>query len=232
MTVTHYYQQRIENAPVPRRRCAPEARQTLVIVLASALLIGGFLYAIHQHAEAVQQGYKTQQLMRLKEELEREKQQLELQRAYYRSPQVIERMARRLGLVRPDSSQVIIAGADGKLKRWIPPSVHTASASEVHRTDRPARRTVPPWSRRRPTSRRTASAKHDQRPGSRASLAQTRPKRVTDRAPTRPEVPSAYVTSQVERRERPHPSLAGVLLFPEGEAELKLDEKTEKQKKR
>lgn len=226
--VTHYYQQRIENASVPRRQSVPEARQTLVIVLASALLISGFLYAIYQHAEAVQQGYKTQQLMRLKEELEREKQQLELQRAYYRSPQVIERMARRLGLVRPDSSQVIITGADGKLKRWIPPSGEMASASEAHRPHRaPRRGGAMPRARRVVSTRRT----HPSRAGSTAALVQTRPKRVTDRAPARPNIPSAYVTSQVERRERPHPSLAGVLLFPEGEAELKLEEKTDKQKK-
>jgi cell division protein FtsL len=92
------------------------------MLLGSGLLVAGCVYAIYQHAEAVGYGYKTQQLLREREQLDREKRQLELQHAHYRSPQVLERAAQRLGLVRPDSSQVIVASADGELKRWAPRS--------------------------------------------------------------------------------------------------------------
>jgi cell division protein FtsL len=125
-----YYDKGIKNAPIRRRPKLTGARRTLAILLTGGLLAVGFIYAIYQHTETVAYGYKTQQLLRECQQIEREKHQLELQRAYYRSPQVLEQAAERLGLVRPDSSQVIVAGRNGELKRWVPRSASTPAPSD------------------------------------------------------------------------------------------------------
>jgi hypothetical protein len=82
--------------------------------------VTGSIYAIYQHAAAVALGYKTQHLLREREQVEQEMRQLQIQRAYFCSPHVLEQAADRLGLVRPDSSQIIVAEAGGEWKRWLP----------------------------------------------------------------------------------------------------------------
>ncbi|MBI3951867.1 MAG: cell division protein FtsL [Acidobacteria bacterium] len=175
--MNRYYAQKIENAQVSKRPNPQATRQTIFVVLSSILVVAGFIYAISQHAEAVKDGYKAQQLMRLREQLEREKHRLELQRAYYRSPQIIEPVARRMGLVRPDSSQVIVTSTGGEFKRWMP--------------------------------------------------IRTRPKRVeAAEASARTRIPEANAHGD----ETPKARLEGVLKFPQGQADLRL-EKTRKRKR-
>lgn len=84
----------------------------LTMIVVGVLLVAGFIYTVALRAETVQDQYRVQQLMRLRHQLQRERQRLEQERAYYRSPHVLEPLARRLGLVRPDVSQIIVADAD------------------------------------------------------------------------------------------------------------------------
>lgn len=221
--VTPYYAQPIQNAPVTRRPNAQAVRPIFLVIIASALLVSGFIYAIYQHAEAVQDGYKLQQLMLLRQELEREKQRLELERAHARSPQVIEPLARSMGLVRPDSSQVIITDTNGEMKRWIPATSQEAMSSRSPSvvggpstsTDNGAPATDNRVDRRQRELNSTAPA------------VRARPKRVeaAASAPTRREEANA------DADEAPQAWLGGVLTFPEGQAELKL-EKTRKRNQR
>jgi len=233
--VTQYYAQQIQNTPVSRRQNTQAVRQALLIIMAGALLVAGFIYAIYQHAEAVKEGYKTQQLMLLREQLEREKHRLELQKAYYRSPQVIEPLARRMGLVRPDSSQVIITDANGEFKRWIPGLkreaidqgvVHVSRRLEM--TDVHAVMTDSPLP---DASIDTERGERVSTPGT-APAVRTRPKRVeAEEASVPTRIPDADAEASANVDEAPKAWLEGVLTFPEGQAELKL-EKTRKRKKR
>ncbi|MCS6804201.1 MAG: hypothetical protein RMM98_00570 [Acidobacteriota bacterium] len=109
----NYYMPRIENTPRARHLTTLHTGRILPMVVVSALLVGGLIYAVALRAETVQDQYRVQQLMRLRQQLQRERQRLEQERAYYRSPHVLEPLARRLGLVRPSASQIIVAGADG-----------------------------------------------------------------------------------------------------------------------
>lgn len=233
--MTPYYGQKIENATICKRQNPQAIQQILLIVMASALLVAGFLYAIYQHAEAVKDGYKTQQLMHLREQLEREKHRLELERAYYRSPQVIEPLARRLGLVRPDSSQVIVTDANGELKRWMPEPKEKAAVEKVARVrgesgmaGAPSSATPSPPPKVGIGTESRERVKMDVT----ASAVRTRPRRIETaeaNAPTR--ISEADAEATVQADETPKPLLLGVLEFPAGKAELKL-EKTKKRNKR
>jgi hypothetical protein len=233
--VNQYYVPKIENASVYKRQQPQAIQQTLFAVMTSALLVAGFLYAIYQHAETVKEGYQTQQLMRLHEQIEREKHQLELQRAYYRSPQVIEPLARRMGLVRPDSSQVIITDPNGEFRRWLPPLkraenervVHVSRASATADALRTAMTSLPSAG-----SKIAESDGQSDRNGT-APAVRTRPRRVVAAeagTPTRTLGADTESTAHVEGTP-PQAQLEGVLQFPVGQAELKL-EKTRKRQKR
>ncbi len=107
--MSRYYQKTIVNAEIRHPLDRRAIRQVSVAIAAGALLVGGFVYSIWQHVEAVSYGYRTEQLRFERQRLDAEKRKLELERAYRSSPEVIEMAARNLGLVRPDSSQVVVA---------------------------------------------------------------------------------------------------------------------------
>lgn len=111
-----YYQKQILNAEV-RRPLDTQAIHRLVLAAAvGVLVIGGFGFSIWQHVEAVTYGYRTEQLRQERQRLDAEKRKLELEKAYRSSPEVIEKAARKLGLVRPDSSQVVVASKTQRAK--------------------------------------------------------------------------------------------------------------------
>lgn len=104
-----------ETAANSQNPATPGVGGILMMIVVGVLLVAGFIYTVALRAETVQDQYRVQQLMRLRHQLQRERQRLEQERAYYRSPHVLEPLARRLGLVRPDASQIIVADADGGL---------------------------------------------------------------------------------------------------------------------
>lgn len=108
--MTRHVPKPIPNAQVPglaHQRATHRVALALGIVSVLALSL---ILATWQHVEALRYGYRLNQLVRERERLEALKRQLESERAYYRSPQVIEPLARQLGLIRPDPSQVIVIG--------------------------------------------------------------------------------------------------------------------------
>lgn len=224
--MTPYYAQSIQNAPVTRRQDSQAIRQIFLVIIASAWLVSGFIYAIYQQAETVTDGYKLQQLMLLREELEREKQRLELEKAHARSPQVIEPLARSLGLVRPDSSQVIIKDISGEMKRWIPaPNQKAVSGRSLSVVGGPSTST----DNGAPTTDTRLDRKQSKL-NSTAPAVRSRPKRVEAAASAPTPRETADAVANAEADEAPQAWLGGVLTFPEGQADLKL-EKTKKRNK-
>jgi len=235
--VTRYYNKGIKNAPVRRRSKPDAAKRMLAILLTSGLLAAGFIYAIYQRTEAVTYGYKTQQLLREREQLEREKHQLELQRAAARSPQVIEQAARRLGLVRPDSSQVVVADHNGELKRWVPGPAWTAApggSAESNTLLVPMNKSAAKTRSPRPPTSEIMTETADRPLIGTTDLARSRPKRieatdaraVVDSSEPRP----ADRESSGEVKRKTH--LEGVLVFPRGESDLNLGTEPKQRKSR
>lgn len=101
---------RVSNAQVPHRADQGVGHRMALVLGIVGLVALSLIVATWQHVEALRYGYRLNQLVRERERLEALKRQLESERAYYRSPQVIEPLARRLGLIRPDPSQVIVIG--------------------------------------------------------------------------------------------------------------------------
>jgi hypothetical protein len=111
--MTRHMPLRVQNGPIPQRG-EPKTTSRVILVLGVAGAVAfSLILATWQHVEALRYGYRLNQLARERERLEALKRQLESERAYYRSPQVIEPLARRLGLIRPDPSQVIVVGRGG-----------------------------------------------------------------------------------------------------------------------
>lgn len=111
--MTRHVPLRVQNGPIPQRG-EPKAISRVILVLGVVGVVAfSLILATWQHVEALRYGYRLNQLVRERERLEALKRQLESERAYYRSPQVIEPLARRLGLIRPDPSQVIVVGREG-----------------------------------------------------------------------------------------------------------------------
>jgi cell division protein FtsL len=136
----------VSNAQVPHRADSRAGHRVLVALGIVGVMALSFLIATWQHVEALRYGYRLNQLVRERERLEALKRQLELERAYHRSPQVIEPLARRLGLIRPDPSQVIVVGrgaasSEGDAHRTEPPEearMPRASHSEIEARQIPA----------------------------------------------------------------------------------------------
>lgn len=108
--MTRYVHKQIHNARLYKPSDQRAFRRLMLILLLIIVVAGSLIYATWQHVEALRLGYQTDQLVRERDRREAEKRQLELERAYQRSPQVIEELARRLGMIRPDSSKVIVIG--------------------------------------------------------------------------------------------------------------------------
>lgn len=211
--MTPHYAQPIHNALVARGQGWPAAGRLFFLLIASAVLVSGFIYAIYYQAEAIKDGYKLQQLLFLRQELERQKQRLELEKAQARSLHVIESLARGLGLVRPDSSQVISPNSRGEVKWWI----------RV-----PSRKAVGDWSQSgvgsSSASGRGTVADTQPDPQQReiirtAPTVRSRPKRVEAVA----SVPTPAEDADASVDEAPQAWLEGVLLYAEEQAELRLE---------
>lgn len=108
--MTRYVHKQIHNAPLYKPSDQRAFRRLILFLLLIVGVAGSLIYATWQHVEALRLGYQTDQLVRERDRREAEKRRLELERAYQRSPQVIEELARRLGMIRPDSSKVIVIG--------------------------------------------------------------------------------------------------------------------------
>lgn len=120
-----YYHKAIQNAEIRRPMDTGAMRRLVMAVSFGILLIGGFAFSIWQHVEAVTFGYRTERLRQERQQLEEKKRKLELERAYQSSPEVVEKAARDLGLVGPDSSQVVVANKTrtGKGRARLPKAV-------------------------------------------------------------------------------------------------------------
>jgi cell division protein FtsL len=128
--MTRYVHKQIHNAPLYKPSDRRAVRRLLLILVLITMVAGSLIYATWQHVEALRLGYQTDHLVRERDRREAEKRQLELERAYQRSPHVIEELARRLGMIRPDSSKVIVVGGKPRAAvsdAAVPPRPLTAS---------------------------------------------------------------------------------------------------------
>lgn len=141
--MTRYVHKQIHNARLYKPSDQRAFRRLMLILLLISVVAGSLIYATWQHVEALRLGYRTDQLVRERDRREAEKRQLELERAYQRSPQVIEELARRLGMIRPDSSKVIVIGGKPRpvavMERPSRPATIPESAPATHALPSPKR---------------------------------------------------------------------------------------------
>jgi hypothetical protein len=102
MTDRFFPDKQITNVPVARPVNSRVMGWLAVIVVAGALLAGGFVISARQHFAAVSVGYQSEELRRQSDQLEERLRELELEYARASSPLEIERRAEKLGLERPD----------------------------------------------------------------------------------------------------------------------------------
>jgi hypothetical protein len=102
MTDRFFPDKHITNVPVARPVNSRVMSWIAAIVIAGALLAGGFVMSARQHFAAVSVGYQSEELRRESAQLEERLRQLELEYARASSPLEIERRAEKLGLERPD----------------------------------------------------------------------------------------------------------------------------------
>ena len=101
MTDRFFPDKQIQNARVARPVSGRVIAWLMIIAIAGALVSGGFVISAGQHFEAVQLGYKSEELRREAMELDEKLRQLELQYARASSPVEIEKRAQKIGLERP-----------------------------------------------------------------------------------------------------------------------------------
>jgi septal ring factor EnvC (AmiA/AmiB activator) len=101
MTDRFFPDKQIQNARVARPVSGRVIVWLTVIAIAGALVSGGFVISAGQHFQAVQLGYRSEELRREATELDEKLRQLELQYARARSPVEIEKRAQKIGLERP-----------------------------------------------------------------------------------------------------------------------------------
>jgi cell division protein FtsL len=84
-------------------------RQFLAATLACALLGGAGLFQIWMRTQVTEQGYRLSRLSTERQQLQRERERLQLAAAQLASPQRIEEIARaRLGMGPPGADRVIV----------------------------------------------------------------------------------------------------------------------------
>ncbi|HEX5734082.1 MAG TPA: hypothetical protein VF131_14710 [Blastocatellia bacterium] len=101
MTDRFFPDKQIQNSRVARPVSGRVVAWLMIIAIAGALVSGGFVISAGQHFEAVQLGYKSEELRREAMELDEKLRQLELQYARASSPVEIEKRAQKIGLERP-----------------------------------------------------------------------------------------------------------------------------------
>jgi cell division protein FtsL len=116
MPIEVHLEKRIINNNVIREADAKSRRDYIVVtVLAAMFLLGLFAYA-WQHYQWIQYGYRIEEAQKKKEQLAEAGRQLRLERASLRSPQRIDKIARRdLGMVAPAPGQLVTLNADAPL---------------------------------------------------------------------------------------------------------------------
>jgi hypothetical protein len=100
MTDRFFPDKQIQNARVARPVSGRVIAWLTIIAIAGALVSGGYVISAGQHFEAVQLGYKSEELRRQASELDEKLRQLELQYARASSPVEIEKRAQKIGLER------------------------------------------------------------------------------------------------------------------------------------
>jgi len=183
----------------------------VVILTAIGVVAGSLIFATWQHVEALRFGYRIDQLVREREKLEAMKRQLELERAYHRSPHVIEPLARRLGLIRPDASQVIVASNQQSLPRGRQASASMDLLSKPIRANES--RTDLRFARTNETLHPAAGSKRT-----------SRPKRTTPEVSAQPELDEKLVKTE-ETSSQSKPSVSAHV-----EAETKTQASSDKEK--
>lgn len=92
-------------AAVPRRRIAIAA----VLLTSCAVLVLGITH-VHRKHQVIRLGYELATEARAIEQLEEDRRRLRLERSMLRNPDRIERLARELGMVRPDPTNIRVVG--------------------------------------------------------------------------------------------------------------------------
>ena len=106
MTQSYIYNKRIRNSHIRRRLDRRFVSWVMIGATIGTVIASGFVFSARCHFEAVALGYETQQQRVLIEEHEKERRQLELERARALSPEELEQRARRIGLRSPESRQM------------------------------------------------------------------------------------------------------------------------------
>src|ERR1700752_1497777 len=116
MPIEIHLEKRVINNNVVREADSKSHRDYIVVTaLGAVFLFGLFAYA-WQHYQWIQYGYRIEEAQKKKEQLVEIRGRLQLERASLRSPQRIDKIARRdLGMVGPSPGQLVPFSADAPL---------------------------------------------------------------------------------------------------------------------
>jgi cell division protein FtsL len=116
MSIEIHLDRRIVNANVIRETDFRSHRDYIVVTALAAVFVFGLLAYAWQHYRWIQYGYRIEEAQKKKEQLAEVGRQLRLERAFLRSPQRIDAIARRdLGMVVPAPGQLVTLSADAPL---------------------------------------------------------------------------------------------------------------------
>ena len=104
-----YIVKHIDNSRLKKEVDYRRTKECFVLISLGVFCLLILLFLAWQHFEILRGGYDNESLKKEVSRLEEENHKLKLERASLRSPQRIDRIARRdLGLVAPQTSQIVI----------------------------------------------------------------------------------------------------------------------------
>lgn len=119
------------NSRIRRQRNLSAFSRLLVLLVLGTGLAGAFLFAAYQHVEAIQIGYKNEELRREQARLLADQKRLKLAKEEAFAPALLEPAARGIGLQPIAPGQVIVNGADQHSESR--PAVPVNPAAAKHR---------------------------------------------------------------------------------------------------
>jgi hypothetical protein len=100
-----YFQKQIKNMPVKRRRPGAQSIWVYIAIALGCLVAYGFVAAARNHFNAVELGYRSEELKRQREQLELDQRKLTLELERRTAPQKLDMRAQQQGLTLPSARQ-------------------------------------------------------------------------------------------------------------------------------
>ena len=186
----------IKRRPTARRKPVIKKRKRLsfgslaLFVGCTAIVVGGLFLVAVQHFAAMDLGMQNSQLRRQVDDLSAEKRRLQLAREVTLSPAEIKRTAIKLGFAEVDAPAPMLAAVKNESASETRPAAPVEDAQVVVqkallKKDR-AQPTavVKHTASAEPLRKRVASPENAAEPNKRAAVAESRPRRVSDRKPS------------------------------------------------